>query len=198
MISTRIARTAAAAALALAGTLAGAQSSAAGVLPYTQEVQKGGYWCWAATAVSIQKYHGSQIDQDRFCHVARNIPASQPCPDEGLAWPNIVKGYNATGYSAKGTQSYLPFSAVKREIDTDSPFVMGVTWTNGPSVNSQHTVVVYGYDDSYSTANPTVSYADPGPNSQRRTTVAWNDLGVRTPTSQFKWTDTIYDIRKNG
>ncbi|NEE58667.1 hypothetical protein G3M55_80765, partial [Streptomyces sp. SID8455] len=66
-------------------------------------------------------------------------------------------GYNATGYSAKWTQSYLPFSTVKKEIDADSPFVMGVTWTNGPSVNSQHTVVVYGYDDSYSTANPTVS-----------------------------------------
>lgn len=198
MISPRLLRTAAAVSLAAIGTFGTVRSAEAAELPYTQDIQQGGYWCWAATAANIEKYHGTSTDQDRFCHVARNLPTSQPCPDEGLEWPKIVKGYNATGYSATWTQSYLPFSTVKKEIDADSPLIMGVTWTNGSSRGSRHTMVIYGYDDSYNTANPTISYADPGPNSQRKTTVARKDLGVRTPSSTFTWSDSIYNIRKKG
>jgi hypothetical protein len=122
-------------------------------------------WCWAACAVSINKYfdHDSKIKQ---CDVANKVlpieytdplPPSDPdccchccCDPEacnkparlGIALQQIYKWRNSL-------QRSLTFEEVQREIDRGRPIGVGIKWNrggkNGSPSTTGHFVVIRGY-----------------------------------------------------
>ncbi len=153
-------------------------------LTYTQQVQQQDQWCWAATGASIERTLGVTVSQATFCAAGKNASPGW-CPNEGAEIPEIVDGFNGTGFNAEDANGPISYESVTKQIDAGIPHLTGIYWSSGGG----HAEVVYGYD----TANQTMLIGDPWPSYQRYQT--WNYTQYRR-NARFTWGDTIVNITK--
>ncbi|WP_026425670.1 papain-like cysteine protease family protein [Actinokineospora inagensis] len=153
-------------------------------LTYTQQVQQQDNWCWAATGASIERSLGGTATQRTFCAAGKG---AQPgyCPNEGAEIPEIVRGFQGTGFQAQDAGGTVSYATIVGQIDAGSPSLTGIYWTSGGG----HAEVIYGYDQ----ANKTILLGDPWPSYQRYQTWAYNRY---LSNAQFQWGDTIVNITK--
>ncbi|WP_156892907.1 papain-like cysteine protease family protein [Actinokineospora enzanensis] len=153
---------------------------AAKKLTYTQQVQTQDQWCWAADGSSIERSLGGTASQQQFCAAGKGR-----CVNQGAQISEIVRGFQGTGFNAQDAGGPVSFATITKQIDAGSPQLTGIYWTSGGG----HAEVIYGYDSS----NQTIYIGDPWPSYQRYQT--WNLTQYRS-NSQFRWNDTIVNIRK--
>ncbi|MBW4720326.1 papain-like cysteine protease family protein [Saccharothrix obliqua] len=166
--------------------LAGVTPQAAKRLNYTQQVQQQDQWCWAATGASIERLLGSAVSQQVFCAAGKHsVPGY--CPNEGAEIPEIVDGFQGTGFHAEDANGPISFASITKQIDAGIPNLTGIYWTSGGG----HAEVVYGYDS----ANQTILVGDPWPSYQRYQTWSYSQY---QRNSRFTWGDTIVNITKAG
>ncbi|ANN18733.1 hypothetical protein SD37_25975 [Amycolatopsis orientalis] len=161
-----------------------AVSAASKQLNYTQQVQQYNQWCWAADGSSIEKALGGTASQAQFCAAGKGTSAGY-CPNQAAQIYEIVRGFRGTGFSAQDAGGPIGFSSVVSQIDAGILNLTGIYWTSGGG----HAEVIYGYDS----ANQSIMVGDPWPTYQRYQT--WNYNQYRS-NGQFRWNDTIVNIRK--
>lgn len=143
--------------------------AAALILSYPQVAQERAEWCWAACAQSLLKYRRIRYaEQCEVAELARRFdPASfgtrNCCVDPGLdrdVSPDLVacnRGgaaemvaalLNAHSFTATASAGTLSESAVRSELDSDKPFMIGTyrRRSNGVCDVSPHLVVAIGYE----------------------------------------------------
>ncbi|WP_067466510.1 papain-like cysteine protease family protein [Actinomadura macra] len=156
--------------------------ASAGVLQIDQEVQEQDQWCWAASGLTIAKFHGKgDVSQNDFCNLARNLPQGSDCPNEPgeLEWDQTA--FRQLGLSAGQVTGPLSFQAVSAEIDGQRPIETGIYWTAGGG----HAQVIYGYQGQV------LSYGDPWPYSPR-----YGEMNHRSYMSngEFRWGEALSKV----
>ncbi|QXJ21123.1 hypothetical protein AGRA3207_001947 [Actinomadura graeca] len=149
--------------------------ASAGILQIDQEVQEQDQWCWAASGLTIAKFHGKgNVSQNDFCNLARNAPVGSDCPNEGgeLEWDQVA--FRALGLSAGQVTGAMAYKSVATEIDAKRPIETGIYWTAGGG----HAQVIYGYQGQ------TLSYGDPWPYSPRYGEMSHSSY---TRNGEFRW-----------
>ncbi|MDT8913176.1 papain-like cysteine protease family protein [Amycolatopsis sp. PS_44_ISF1] len=153
-------------------------------LNYTQQVQQNNEWCWAADGSSIEKSEGGSASQEQFCAAGKGAQVGN-CPNDAAEIPEIVQGFRGTGFSAQDAGGTISYSSIQKQVDAGILNLTGIYWTSGGG----HAEVIYGYDSS----NQTIMLGDPWPSYQRYQTWDYNQY---RSNSQFRWNDTIVNIRK--
>ncbi|SHG25620.1 papain-like cysteine protease family protein [Streptoalloteichus hindustanus] len=153
-------------------------------LSFTEQVQQKNQWCWAATGVSIEQFHGARTSQAQFCAAGKGTSAGN-CPNQPGTMSEILRGFHGTGFSASSTGGAVSFDTITQQIDDGAPMLVGIYWTQGGG----HAEVIYGYDS----ANKSLNVADPWPTYQRYRTQSYNSF---LRNQQFTWGDTVVDIAK--
>ncbi|MCP2257136.1 Peptidase_C39 like family protein [Streptoalloteichus tenebrarius] len=153
-------------------------------LNFQEQVQQQTNWCWAATGVSIEQFHGAATSQAEFCAAGKGTSAGN-CPNQGGTIPEIVRGFQRTGFSARSAGGAVSFATITSQIDAGTPMLAGIYWTQGGG----HAEVIYGYDSS----NQTLNVADPWPTYQRYRTQSYNSF---LRNQQFTWGDTVTNISR--
>ncbi|WP_409493043.1 papain-like cysteine protease family protein [Amycolatopsis sp. cmx-11-12] len=161
-----------------------AATAASKQLNYTQQVQQYNQWCWAADGSSIERSQGGTATQAQFCAAGKGTSAGY-CPNQPAQIPEIIRGFRGTGFSAQDAGGPIGFNSVVAQVDAGILNLTGIYWTSGGG----HAEVIYGYDS----ANQSIMVGDPWPTYQRYQT--WNYNQYRS-NGQFRWNDTIVNIRK--
>jgi Papain-like cysteine protease AvrRpt2 len=123
-----------------------------GASVFSIQTQQQKEWCWAAVAVSIDKYFNPASTWTQ-CQVASNVTGSRccgPAPAAGVdPCDQAEKLQDALTVVSRLRSTYgraLQFPAVKREIDSGRPVAARIQWTTGdPGEGQGHFVVVDGY-----------------------------------------------------
>ncbi|MUN37114.1 hypothetical protein GNZ18_10950 [Actinomadura sp. NEAU-AAG5] len=168
--------------VAAATVTASPSVASAGELQISQEVQQQNQWCWAASGLTIAKFHGKGTTQNEFCNMARNRSGGQ-CPNQAgyLEWAQTA--FQKLGISRGTVSGPLGFSAIKTEIDGRRPIETGIYWTAGGG----HAQVIYGYTDG----SQVIAYGDPWPSSPRYSEMT---VGQYTNNGQFRWGQALYRV----
>ncbi|WP_020665138.1 papain-like cysteine protease family protein [Amycolatopsis benzoatilytica] len=153
-------------------------------LDYSQQVQQNDEWCWAADGSSIEQSQGGSASQEDFCAAGKGT-ASGSCPNEAAQISEIVQGFQGTGFSAQDANGPISYASIQNQVDSGILNLTGIYWTSGGG----HAEVIYGYDSS----NNSIMVGDPWPTYQRYQT--W-DYDQYQSNSQFRWNDTVVNIRK--
>lgn len=161
-------RLAAALGLAALSSLAVA-GSGYNYLDVDQVTQEHSNWCWAASAVDVLNWYGSNPSQ---CSVANwALGRADACAGASFYWnsyansTNALYGYNGSvqsilrsyGVGSTVYTSALSWNSIVNEVDAGHPFVMRFGWYGGGG----HILVGYGYYDQQGTAM--VGYMNPWP-----------------------------------
>jgi len=157
---------------------------AAKQLDYSQQVQQNDEWCWAADGSSIEQSQGGTASQDDFCAAGKGATPGY-CPNEAAQISEIVQGFQGTGFSAQDAGGPISYSSIQNQVDSGILNLTGIYWTAGGG----HAEVIYGYDSS----NNSIMIGDPWPSYQRYQTWDYNQY---QSNSQFRWNDTIVNIKK--
>ncbi|QXJ21599.1 C39 family peptidase [Actinomadura graeca] len=168
--------------LAAATVAASPGIASADNLKINQEVQEQNQWCWAASGLTIAKFHGKgNVSQNEFCNLARNRTAGTQCPNQPgqLEWDQTA--FRKLGLSVGQVSNPLSYNAVKEEIDGKRPIETGIYWTAGGG----HAQVIYGY------TGQTLAYGDPWPASPRYSEMSHSSY---TNNSQFRWGQALYKV----
>ncbi len=164
--------------LALANGLA-AQTTSSKVLPVPYYPQELNNWCWAASANMIMQYWYaqdqtakvmSQCDQAialwHNSNPGKPIPVSCPLPDPVPV--DFNRGYAPfkvdNSYTVSISTTPLVWESVKYQIDNNMPFATEWSYqgvTGGRQINSNHWLIVVGYQTSQYATEPFISYCDP-------------------------------------
>ncbi|WP_236005203.1 papain-like cysteine protease family protein [Amycolatopsis pittospori] len=161
-----------------------AASAASKQLNYTQQVQQYNQWCWAADGSSIERSLGGTATQAQFCAAGKGTQAGY-CPNQPAQIPEIIRGFQGTGFSSQDARGPISFTSVVSQVDAGILNLTGIYWTSGGG----HAQVIYGYD----TASQSIMVGDPWATSPRYKT--WNYNQYRR-NAQHTWNDTIVNIRK--
>ncbi|WP_410651201.1 papain-like cysteine protease family protein [Amycolatopsis sp. cmx-4-54] len=161
-----------------------AATSASKQLNYTQQVQQYNQWCWAADGSSIERSQGGTATQAQFCAAGKGTSAGY-CPNQPAQIPEIIRGFRGTGFAAQDAGGPIGFTSVVSQVDSGILNLTGIYWTSGGG----HAQVIYGYDST----SQSIMVGDPWPSSPRYKT--WNYNQYRS-NAQFRWNDTIVNIRK--
>jgi len=161
-----------------------AASAASKQLNYTQQVQQYNQWCWAADGSSIERSMGGSATQAQFCAAGKGTQAGY-CPNQPAQIPEIIRGFQGTGFSSQDARGPISFTSVVSQVDAGILNLTGIYWTSGGG----HAQVIYGYD----TASQSIMVGDPWATSPRYKT--WNYNQYRR-NAQHTWNDTIVNIRK--
>ncbi|TMR03846.1 hypothetical protein ETD83_09605 [Actinomadura soli] len=167
----------AAATLAMSGSVA-----SAGELQITQLVQEQNQWCWAASGLTIAKFHGKgNVSQNEFCNLARNRQSGTQCPNQPgyLQWDQTA--FQKLGLSPGQVTGPMSYQAVVTEIDAKRPIETGIYWTAGGG----HAQVIYGYNGQ------TLSYGDPWPSSPRYGQMSHSSY---QSNGQFRWGEALSKV----
>ncbi|WP_051791042.1 papain-like cysteine protease family protein [Amycolatopsis jejuensis] len=157
---------------------------AANQLEYSQQVQQNDQWCWAADGASIEQSQGGSASQEDFCAAGKGAMSGY-CPNEAAQIYEIVQGFQGTGFSAQDAGGPISYSSIQNQVDSGILNLTGIYWTSGGG----HAEVIYGYDS----ANQSIMVGDPWPSFQRYQT--W-DYHQYQSNAQFRWNDTVVNIRK--
>lgn len=129
----------------------GALSERSLVLNVPLIAQKTEQWCWAASAEMILNYHGypnehTQCVQANYKFENNNC-CNNPTPTDCIhpGWPEFEKfGYD---YYTTEWGNALSWEDLKKEIDSNRPFVFAWGWKNSPS-SMGHMMTLVGYSEN--------------------------------------------------
>jgi hypothetical protein len=139
------------------------------------ETQEKSEWCWAAVAVSIEKYFNSKSDltQDKVAEKVLGNKRNEPA--------TLIKALNSVKRLSATLTSPLSLDLVRAELDAGRPVCARIKWSGGGA----HFVVITGYQLLQSGARH-VDVADPfNPNS----TLAYDDF-CNAYFGDGTWVDT--------
>lgn len=181
----RIATTLSAVALMASGLIAataGTAQAEGAYDPITMLKQEKTQWCWAASGLTIAKYHGYGSTQADFC------TRSQPyygCDNKPATLDDMARGWSSLGmgHPGSGLNSAATFNQVYTDVKASHPIGARIGWTSGGG----HMNVVYGFD----TSNNTIAVADPWPDT---TTYTWWNYNDYVSNSSSKWTHSRIGI----
>lgn len=156
--------------------------ASAGDLPINQEVQEQDQWCWAASGLTIAKFHHKgNVSQNEFCNMARGFPQGSSCPNEGGLLQYDQQAFRELGLSEGTVTPPIPFQSVQSEIDSQRPIQTGIYWTAGGG----HSQVIYGY------GGDTVAVGDPWPSSPRYSEMPYDSY---VSNGEFQWAEALWRI----
>jgi hypothetical protein len=134
------------------------------------ETQEKSEWCWAAVAVSIDKYFDSKSPLKQ-CDIAKRVLGNDKCcngGDDCNKAMTLIGALNSIKRLSSTLTSPLSFELVRRELDAGRPVCARIKWNGGGA----HFVVITGYEILPSGARH-VDVADP---HSPDTTVDYDDL----------------------
>ncbi|WP_431040498.1 papain-like cysteine protease family protein [Streptomyces sp. P1-3] len=142
-------------------------------------------WCWDASGVTIAKYWGRDVSQERFCQLAAQSGwvdcNNQPATLEDMAGGLARLGLSSSGRSLNRNAT---FSESNAEIAAGRPFAVRFGWRSGGG----HMNVIYGYD---STSNM-IAVGDPWQTTQ---TYTWWNYSTYVNNNSFQWTHSRIGIQ---
>ncbi|WKX72156.1 papain-like cysteine protease family protein [Streptomyces sp. XD-27] len=142
-------------------------------------------WCWDASGVTIAKFWGRDVSQERFCQLAAQSGwvdcNNQPATLEDMAGGLARLGLSSSGRSLNRNAS---FSESNAEIAAGRPFAVRFGWRSGGG----HMNVIYGYD---STSNM-IAVGDPWQTTQ---TYTWWNYSTYVNNNSFQWTHSRIGIQ---
>lgn len=108
-------------------------------LSVPREKQQQSLWCWAASATSVLKYHGTTVSQSAFV-----IKVMDDIYNVTARIGDVQYGLKQYGYKSSVLNGKLHFDSAKLQINGNKPVLAGLS---GSTIG--HMVVVRGYlDDS--------------------------------------------------
>ncbi|MFI6588234.1 papain-like cysteine protease family protein [Embleya sp. NPDC050493] len=172
---------AAAGLLAVAGGTAHAEAGQDSIGMYKQEKSQ---WCWAASGLTIAKFHGLGSTQTDFCDRAQPYYG---CNNQPATLDDMAKGWSSLGltHPGSGLNSAATFNQVYTEVKAARPIGARIGWTSGGG----HMNVVYGFD----TSRDTIAVADPWPDTA---TYTWWNYADYVSNSSSKWTHSRIGISR--
>lgn len=110
---------------------------------FTIQPQEESEWCWAAVAVSIDKYFnpGSPLTQ---CEIASRV-IGHDCCNNGISCNDaetLIQALRAINRWKRTVNGPVPFQLVKQELDAGRPVCARIKWKDGYA----HFVVLVGYE----------------------------------------------------
>jgi len=170
--------------VAAATIMASPGVASAGNLPINQEVQEQDQWCWAASGLTIAKFHNKgNVSQNEFCNLARGYPQGTSCPNQPAYLQADQAAYQALGLSPGQVTPPISFQSVQSEIDGQRPIQTGIYWTAGGG----HSQVMYGYQSG----SQTVAFGDPWPDSPRYSEMSYSSY---VSNAEFEWAEALWRI----
>lgn len=180
----------------LAALLAASASSSAGYryLNVNLVTQEHSNWCWAAVAVDVLRWYGSNPSQCGVVNWAYG--RNDACGNGVFNWnsgantPNGMYGQGGSiqsilsnwGLSSSGYGYALSWNAVVNDVNANRPFVMRFGWYSGGG----HFIVGYGYDDRSGTQR--VAYMNPWPGEG----YTWSNYNWTVSAAyDHSWTHTL-------
>lgn len=163
-------------------------------LDVDQVTQEHSNWCWAASAVDVLSWYGSNPSQ---CSVANwALGRSDACGSSSFYWnswansTNALYGQNGSvqailqnnGVGSTVYTAALSWNTIVSEVNAGHPFVMRFGWYSGGG----HILVGYGYYDQQGTAM--VGYMNPWPGEG----FTWSNYNWTVSAARdHTWTHTL-------
>ncbi|WP_338078615.1 papain-like cysteine protease family protein [Amycolatopsis suaedae] len=156
-------------------------------LDFTMQAQQKSNWCWAAAGTSIAVYHGTSVNQTRFCQLAHD-ESGRDCYNNQGHLGEVRYAFQRLGYSDPGNylSNYLSYSAIRTQIDRRQPIETRILWSSGGG----HMHAIYGYSDS---GGQYVDWADPWGSNPRYNRSTYRNY---ISNNQFSWTHTLTGIAR--
>ncbi len=107
------------------------------------ESQTESEWCWAAVAVSIEKYFNPRSTLTQ-CQVARRVIAEDCCngPAECNDAETLIQALQGLNRWKRTLDGAATFQQVKQELDARRPVCARIAWPDG----YHHFVILVGYE----------------------------------------------------
>ena len=161
-------------------------STTSKILSVTQINQETTNWCWAASSQMIMYYAGTYVQQ---CYEANSVFGRTDCCsnktstscNNGATDNQMYNNFYHWGFANTVYNSYLSYSAVQSEINSNRPFNIHWAW----KYRGGHAVVVQGYDSSQN-----LYINDPWYGQQTRS------YSSTVNASDRYWYSTLYYIHK--
>ena len=154
-------------------------------MPFLMEKQKQSEWCWAAVALSIERYFSPYSVWGQCGIAAQVLPdAKDSCdyPQNHDKPAQLEVALAAVSRLKETRKGAMKFEDLQRELDAGSPVCVRIKWTG----DGAHFVVLTGYRVSASNLR-VVDIADPlYPDSTR----AFDDF-PSTYQGGGEWTDSF-------
>lgn len=123
------------------------------LLPFSIQHQQQKEWCWAAVAVSVNKYYNPESSWIQCKLVNQLLGQSTCCEKGGSSSCNkpyyLNRALDAVGNLLRWEKIRASFTEVKNQIDASRPLCARIGWTGGGGRG--HFVVSKGYIDTSST-----------------------------------------------
>lgn len=105
------------------------------VLPFAMEPQQGHLLCWAAVAVSLQRFYCPQASADQigFARSVLGVNYDQVCPP--------LHALNCAGLQYQEREGPIPLCAIARQLAAGHPVVVAARYFIG-----WHLLVLHGID----------------------------------------------------
>jgi len=106
------------------------------------ETQEFDQWCWAAVAVSVERYLSNQIHNVKQCDLAGQVLGTTCCPGRVACnrAERLQTALKKIGQSPE-ISGPLNFPQVQKQIRDGYPIGVRIEWRNG----SAHFVIIRGY-----------------------------------------------------
>ncbi|MFD0264987.1 papain-like cysteine protease family protein [Streptomyces sp. NPDC127106] len=142
-------------------------------------------WCWDASGVTIAKFWGRNVTQERFCQLAAQ-GTWVDCNNQPATLEDMANGLAKLGMGNSGRSLYrnASFSESAAEIAAGRPFAVRFGWRSGGG----HMNVIYGYDS----ATNMIAVGDPWQTTQ---TYTWWDYSTYVNNNSFQWTHSRVGIQ---
>ncbi|MFJ9645475.1 papain-like cysteine protease family protein [Streptomyces sp. NPDC004244] len=142
-------------------------------------------WCWDASGVTIAKFWGRNVTQERFCQLAAQ-GTWVDCNNQPATLEDMANGLAKLGLGNSGRSLYrnASFSESAGEIAAGRPFAVRFGWRSGGG----HMNVIYGYDS----ATNMIAVGDPWQTTQ---TYTWWNYSTYVNNNSFQWTHSRVGIQ---
>ncbi|MEV8530454.1 papain-like cysteine protease family protein [Streptomyces sp. NPDC051211] len=142
-------------------------------------------WCWDASGVTIAKYWGRNVSQERFCQLAAQGTWVN-CNNQPATLEDMANGLARLGLGNSGRSLYrnASFGESTAEIAAGRPFAVRFGWHSGGG----HMNVIYGYDS----ASNMIAVGDPWQTTQ---TYTWWNYNTYANNNSFQWTHSRIGIQ---
>jgi hypothetical protein len=109
------------------------------------ESQQKSEWCWAAVAVSIDKYFNPNSTRTQ-CQIAERVLNAQNCCNAAADNCNqpatLIEALQKINRWSRTLDRPLRFDEIRQELDAGRPVCARIQWTGG----GDHFVVIAGYE----------------------------------------------------
>lgn len=101
-------------------------------------------WCWAAVAVSIEKYFNPRSSLTQ-CEIARRVTGHQNCYAQGPSCnqaETLIKALEEIRRLKRIMNGPASFNEIRQELDAGRPVCARISWQDGYA----HFVILVGYE----------------------------------------------------